>query len=537
MSVGTQSGAIESIAISPDGRTVATGSQDGLVRLWSLEMSGAGSILPGPAFTGMVTDLAFSSDGTRIAASSQDGTSRVWSISDRRIVLETPPERLRNNNFYANTSIDFSPDGATLLTGGMRTKVWPLPSHEGRLVLRDDYTLFARFSANGRDLITGGRDGSIVRWDSKSLRQIEVAVKNDHALSIMRYCGDPLRVAIADEIGRAYIHYLGRDNAVLVFGSGKRPVMALVFARDDRTVFAGLGRRGAARGRLERWDIESGVPKAPRASGLDGYEDLWLLTPSGDGATLEIETRDEKLLTWDTKRDVQVGPPRALGFDVKRLADLSIAREKQISPDSVLGTWFDERRRGVSSKSTSEKAPGSSAFAEEDGPTSHLLQTVSTSPAGNLKVSTGLDGTVEILNVTQGRTVTRMFGHIGAVRSAKFSPDGTLVATAGDDGTTRLWDVKTGAAVAVFTGHEGPVLAVGFSHDGERIATGGYDGTIRIYPVRPAGILALACSRLRGTEAWARVEERCGWTGAVPGTLGAGETTAHTALPEAASMH
>jgi WD40 repeat protein len=130
------------------------------------------------------------------------------------------------------------------------------------------------------------------------------------------------------------------------------------------------------------------------------------------------------------------------------------------------------------------------------------------SPAGDRWVKAYANGVIEILD-PRGLSLARRALHTGAVRSTAFSPRGDLFATTSDDGTARLWDTETGAALATFTGHEGPVLAVAFSHDGERIATGGADGTIRIFPVRPVGLLALACSRLRGTDAWPRVQASC----------------------------
>jgi WD40 repeat protein len=496
--IGAQPHAIEALAISPDGRIAATGGQDGVVRLWTL-VAGATPVVLEPAFLELVTDVAFSPDGARIAASSRDGTSRVWSVSERRAVFDTPPEKLQDD-VVAITSIDFSPDGARLVTGGMRTAIWQLSPKDKLLMLPDEHARFARFSADGHELIIGGRDGTVTRWDARSLRFIGLAIKDDRVLSMMRYCGGPHRVAIGDGVGRTYIHELGRDNAEAILGArGARPVLAVAFARDGRTLFAGLGKRDAALGRLERWDVAS---RSLVVSGLEGHGDLSRLALSPDGAVLEAETRDARALTWDTIRNLGVGAARlGRSFDTGRAAPPPIASMTRPLSDAGSDSWLDERSMGLAlGRFETPRA--------EDGGTGYPLRPVPLSPDIGWTAVTHLDGTVEMQDASMGRVV-RMSGHIGAVRAAALSPDGDLAATAGEDGTARLWDARTGAALAVFTGHEGPVLAVTFSRRGDRLATGGDDGTMRVFPVRPAGILTLLCGRLRGTAAWARVAKRC----------------------------
>jgi WD40 repeat protein len=347
--------------------------------------------------------------------------------------------------------------------------------------------LFSKFSFDGKDLVTGHRDGAVLRWDASSFRKIGVAIRHTRSLSAMRQCGDGHRWIVADDTGRAYIRDLSRDNAVAILGSRGCPVSAVRFDRQDRVVIADLRTCRVTPARQERWDVRSRRIVTP--------------APGGDppGTTPQAASSED--------------------FDARQIVASVLKLKEKSLPGLFLETAIDGRHVGLIGR-----ADGGQRTATQDSSAGGSLEeaaltaltpdgapnAIAVSPAGDRWVITGLDGTFEVFDVTARRTHQR-FGHIGALRSAVFSPDGTTIATTGDDGTARLWDAETGATLAVFTGHDGPVLSASFSHDGEQLATAGADGTIRIYPVRPAGILALACSRLRGTPAWSRVSTRCPW--------------------------
>lgn len=94
---------VPTVAISPDGRWIASGARDGTLRIYD---AGSGSLLRSWAgHTGEVTTIAFSADSVLVASSSFDKTIKLWSVSDGRLV------RTLTGHTDVVWSVVFHPDG------------------------------------------------------------------------------------------------------------------------------------------------------------------------------------------------------------------------------------------------------------------------------------------------------------------------------------------------------------------------------------------------------------------------------------------
>jgi hypothetical protein len=155
---------IFSMAFSPDGRRLASGGDDRVVRAWDLERPDTPPReLRG--HTDWVRAVAFSPDGRRLASGGDDGVVRAWDL-DRP---DTPPRELRGNTGGVNT-VAFSPDGRRLASGGddRVVRAWDLdrpdtPPRELRGHTGGVYAV--AFSPDGRRLASGGSDGVVRAWD------------------------------------------------------------------------------------------------------------------------------------------------------------------------------------------------------------------------------------------------------------------------------------------------------------------------------------------------------------------------------------
>jgi WD40 repeat protein len=158
-----RSGAIYSLAFSPDGALLAAG--DERVRLWRVADGALMQILPAQPEVALVFGLAFAPDGATLAAGSGDNAVRLWRVADASLeyALVGPPTA-----GYVR-SIAFSPDGRLLAAGMSESRavqVWHIP--EGRLMRTPDGppggVSGVAFSPDGSLLAWGAAAGTVCVW-------------------------------------------------------------------------------------------------------------------------------------------------------------------------------------------------------------------------------------------------------------------------------------------------------------------------------------------------------------------------------------
>jgi WD40 repeat protein len=158
------------VAVSPDGRTLASGSADQTVRLWDLAGWRPGEPLPPfrvlQRHTDQVYSVAFSPDGKLLASGARNGVIHLWDTVTGREVHELTgrPHSL------LPACVTFSPDGRTVVAGGKSGTVdrWdtltgqPQESWHGH----DGEVRGVAFSPDGRLLASGGQDGKVQLVDA-----------------------------------------------------------------------------------------------------------------------------------------------------------------------------------------------------------------------------------------------------------------------------------------------------------------------------------------------------------------------------------
>ena len=155
-----QPGTVNTVAISPDGETLATAGSDKIVRLWNAKTLTLKQPLEG--HTAPVYGLAFDRAGVRLASVGWDKMVRVWDVSSGQILKSWEGQ---SGDIWG---VAFSPDGKKLATAGLdgTVKLWDaestrlLATYRGHGVAIHSLT----FNRDGTLIASGGRDGAVRVW-------------------------------------------------------------------------------------------------------------------------------------------------------------------------------------------------------------------------------------------------------------------------------------------------------------------------------------------------------------------------------------
>ena len=152
------------LSFSPDGKSLASGGMDYLVKLWDVSSRSNVATLPG--HTDQIYSVSFSPDGKLLSSGGYDGTIQLWDVSSRSNVATLPGHR---GGVY---SVPFSPDGTLLASGGLAdylVKLWDVLTGEAIATLSGHGSTVRSviFSPDGTLLASGASDG-IKLWDVSS---------------------------------------------------------------------------------------------------------------------------------------------------------------------------------------------------------------------------------------------------------------------------------------------------------------------------------------------------------------------------------
>ncbi|KAL4078980.1 WD40-repeat-containing domain protein [Scleroderma yunnanense] len=453
-----------SVAFSPDGRTIVSGSVDHTVQVWDVQTgTQVGNPLQG--HTSPVMSVAFSPDGRHVVSGSVDCTIRLWDVQTGAQV-GNPLE----GHTSSVMSIAFSMDGKHIVSGSTdcTIRIWNAQTGDqvGNPLHGHAKSVFSvAFSPNGRHIVSGSDDHTIHIWDVETGFQMGNPLCG-HTKSVMSVAFSP--------DGR-YIVSGSYDHTIKIWDSQTgvqvghplqghtKSVMSVSFSPDGRHIVS-----GSFDHTVRIWDAQTGPYGG---SPLEGHTTSFMsIAFSPDGKHIVSGSDDCTIQIWDAHTGAQAGntlqghtkPVMSVAFspDGKYIASGSI--------DYTIQLW--------------DAQTGAQVGNPLQGHTNSIMS-VSFSPDGKHIVSGSYDHTIQIWDVQTGAQVGHpLQGHTKSVMSVAFSPDGKHIVSGSDDNTVQLWDVQMGTQVGTpMQGHTGPVWSVAFSPDGRYIASSSFDQTIRIW--------------------------------------------------------
>ena len=551
------SGVILSVAYSPDGKWVASGSQDGRAKLFDRSTHRQVA-----EFTHKeaVRAVAFSPRDSTLATLCADGLLRFWDVNTRSNIGAVSASANRSANRY-DGALAFSRDSSWLAFSDARAGWVTISNLATRTTFATnahaDYLTGLAFSPDSTLLATRALDGTIKLWEVGSWRLKHELSHKGWGWSTVAFSPDGRQLVTTSidqlwklwdiESGRllhAEKSLLGNPTAAVFLSDGK----TIAVASGDHTISLwqptaeGWKKRAVLKGRSPPLSLALSPDGTELASGGGQDVRLWSTTPpaepsdwmplsesefkclSTDGRAFLLALTNGVIELWDsatlTKTATFAWPETnavsfALHSDGKTI--VSGSENGTIKLWRVAGRSLQEERSlklGTSRVTHLALSPNEKTIAAaspetvmlwdvESGQSLLEFDQVDTyslkfSPDGTMLVSTSRDGKVKLWQVANGRCLWTG-AHGFTATDAAFFPDGKWIITGGWDNKPRLWDAASGRELPAFRGHLVGADSVAVSPDGQRVATGVGEGAVKLFMLqgskRALDVLTLPCQQ------------------------------------------
>jgi len=445
---------IWSVTYSPDGRRIATASQDKTAKIWDAETGLLLLTLTG--HTDSVNGIVYSPDGKRIATTSDDHTAKVWDASTGEELLT-----LSGHTDWV-FRVAFSPDGKRLVTTSWdkTVKVWDATSGKELLTLSSHEYFDVAFNPDGERIATCGDDGFVRIWDAGSGKELlTLPVEGGTDVRGVAFSPDGTRVAVASD-GVYTVKMWDASTGEVLLSSNLGHSHTKDFPVD--IAFSPDGKLAATAGGDEPnakvWDPITGEVLYTLSGHISGVAGVAF---SPDGTRLATASWDGTARVWD------ITPAKESLFILRDLTaedqDNDLTFDVRYSPDGtrILTDYPQEDSAKLWDAISGKEALTFGGHADF----------LDYSPDGRM-VAASNDKTIIVWDAKTGKQLITLVGHTDYIRSLDFSEDGTRLASAGFDGTVRIWDLASGKAL--FTLEEPGLyfISVAYSPDGKHIFAG-----------------------------------------------------------------
>jgi WD40 repeat protein len=481
-----------SLAVSPDGQRLATGSGDGIVSVWDARSGKLIKRLGRP--TNPISGLAFSKGAGRfLTAASFDSSVIVFDVESGQMLW-----RWRAHGRQSIHALALSPDNQRLATGAQDRTVklwamnWGAKTNHEVLTFRDftKEVQCASFSHDGRSLAAGSTDGTIQMWDATpptdDSRECSLTLNQGVEVRTINLRQDGLWLAtggerLPDEQGGIapvfiwnsrtgrLLQTISRDSLYLFSTDFSPDGRFLVTTADDRDYRSGYS--------LQIWDVATGRIHLCTEP-FPGEGCVFSATYSLDGRRLLGGAQDGEILVWDAAtghRICQLGKHDGTVFNLLLSPNghylASAASTEQVK------LWDGTRLDAAQTN-----------FFEIATVVGEISDTLAFSPDSRRLVVATDDQLATVWEIENRTNVLSLRSEsVHGFRAVAFSTDGRWIASGGTDCKVKLWDARTGELLHTFRGHKGEVLRVRFFTlpEGPRLISGSRDGTIKYWDLQP----------------------------------------------------
>ena len=307
---------VGSVAFSPNGQILASGSSDRTIRLWDVTTRKTIRTLKG--HTDSVRSVAFSPDGSTIASGSGiwiwmgtggDNTIRLWDTETGNHI------RTLTKHTKAVKSVAFSVDGSTIASGSLDStiRLWDAETgnHIHTLTEHEDYVHSVVFSPDGQTLASGSGSSTIRLWDvGAGAVKRTLNTNSDYSILSLSFSPDGRMLASGSgwtdysgqvrRFGRIRLWDVGTGTLKYTLTGHEGYVNSVAFSPDGKTLAS-----GSDDGTIKLWDVSTGLIK----NTLMGHRN-WVASVafSPNGTTLASGSGDNTIRLWKLFTAVNITP-------------------------------------------------------------------------------------------------------------------------------------------------------------------------------------------------------------------------------------
>ena len=527
------------MAISPDGRTFASGNSGGGVHTWRFpEMTPVASHkIAGGFHERRIARLVFSADGRELRVDAAHGSSRLDANTFELIARDHVPARARsadgrlgvvidgqdtdrisiiefdgNRELFQfgcrdafNSVMEFTPDGKHVAIclrdeDGLSMR----RTADGALVWRRaDLNQLTRisFSSDGSRAATASMNGAAQVIDARTGEDLVLLKGHAVSVSAIAFNHDETLIGTASGDRTVRLWRAADGLPVAVMRGDERNVVDMAFTTDGSMLVT-----ASADGMFRWWNAT--IASDPFVLPTSGTVYGLAFTPNGDRIVAASLAGDRPLRIWDARIGKEVfaggdGNLSALAVDdegtkiaVGRSGSAPSTIYDQIGSEvaAVGGHWW--RTNWLAFRNNGQEllslGNGGRLLVHDLVTGKQILRRnfpaestgegcrAAINPDRSL-IAVASHKTIHLLDFATLDVIGTIDGKAGNIYALAFSPDGARLATGSSDGMLRVWNVKSQELISTLTGHSAEIYAVLFSTDGNRIFSGGRDRVIRVW--------------------------------------------------------
>jgi WD40 repeat protein len=479
---------VSAVAFSHDGKLLASGHDDGMLRLWD---TATGKLTAEwEADAEEVSAIAFRDDGNQLATAGEDRLIYVWDMTGKRLnSLKGHSDRV--------PALVWQPGGNLLVSAGWDTtaRIWELPNTDPLMLLNShaDQVNALAYSADGRLLACADSDFTIHVWSNPRQGKVQYVLQgHTEEVRTLAFSRDGSRLASAG--ADRVLHLWDMSTGKLVAGPDPH-ARNLIGLADETTLVSTAGSS------IQAWGLETAKPVwSPEG------ETVLSIAATADGKRLATGGPSKDVKVWDLKNralESTLSHTRGPIVNLTFSADSTLLASASVS-DGLVWVWKMGEPEAIlvipeaAESSTLEAvafhprmnwlAVGGLDWLETAGSTGALclwdldarekitsvatgVTSVAFDQTGQLLAAGTLLQKVAIWDVKDMRLVFELPGHQDRIGAVLFSPDGSWLVSASDDSTLRVWNVLTGRTV-VSRQFDAAIQSLAFSADGRFLYTG-----------------------------------------------------------------